>query len=250
MAKDSGMGARLYVTGVDLSGDTATVQIGEPAGTKAVTGIDKSAIERRLLLGDGSIGYGAHWNPTGAHVTLSALPRTDQPMTYVDKAVVGRPAASIIGKQLNYDGTRAADGGMDFTVMAQANGYGLEWGLMLTTGQQAFASASAGTALDYGAGVGTTNFGLQAWLHVFSIGSGSATVAIQSSTDNAATDAYANVTGAVFAAATAGGTAQRLETGRTQAVERWLRVNVTGTFTNLVAAVTVKRNLTEKIFFG
>lgn len=248
MAKESGLGARLYVTGVDLSGDVPSVQISAPRGTKDTTGINKEAFERILLLKDGAIGYAAHWNPTGAHVVLSALPTTDQPVTYVHRATIGQPAANIVAKQLNYDGTRAADGGLDFAVQAQANGFGLEWGEMLTAGEDTIASAGALDGYDYGAAIGTTAFGLQAYLHVFDIDSGSATVAIQHSDDDGSGDAYADVTGAVFNAASAGGTAQRLQTDRDESVKRWLRVNVSGAFTDLDLAVAVVKNRAEVLF--
>jgi hypothetical protein len=247
VAKQSGLGARLYVTGVDLSGDTASVATGSPRAVRDRTGIDKSAMERIYLRRDGSISYGAHWNPAGAHVVLSALPTADQPVTYAHRPTIGVPAASMVGKQINYDGTEAADGGLDFAVNALANGFGLEWGVMLTAGDDLLASAGAITGHDFGAAVGTTAFGLQAYLHVLDIDSGTATVAVQHSNDGG-TDPWANVTGAVFAGATAGATAQRLQTDRDESVKRWLRVNVTGTFTNLTLAVMAVKNRAEVLF--
>lgn len=253
MAKSSGLGARLYVAGVDLSGDVGSLQnLSTPRAVQDVTGINRSAMERIYLTRDGQLSYSAFFNPASdqAHPTLSALPTSDQPVTYAHRATLGAPAASLVAKQINYDGTRNQDGSLIFTVETLANGYGLEWGQMLTAGDDTLASADALDGLDYGASVGTTNFGLQAWLHVFDIDSGSATVAIQDSDDDGSGDAYGNVTGAVFNAATAAGTAQRLETGRTQAVKRWLRVNVTGTFTNLAFAVAVAKNESSILFFG
>lgn len=251
MSKQSGLGANFYVTGVDLSGDTgALTNISTPRAVKPVTGIDKPAFERVYLRRDGAISWAAHWNPDGAHVTLSALPTADQPVTYAHRAVIGDPAASMVGKQIGYDGTEAADGGLDFAIQALANGYGLEWGRMLTAGQDTLASTGAITGYDFGAGVGTTAFGLQAYLHVFDIGSGSAIVAIQDSDDDGDTDPWADVTDAVFNAATAGATAQRLATARNQSVKRWLRVNVTDTFTDLDFAVMVVKNRSEVLFGG
>jgi hypothetical protein len=248
MAKSSGLGARFYVTGVDLSGDVGSLQtISTPRTVQDATGIDKSAMERIYLTRDGLVAYSTFFNPATAHPTLSALPTADQPLTYAHRATIGAPTASMVAKQINYDGTRNQDGSLGFAVQALANGYGLEWGELLTAGDDTLASAGAITGLDYGAGIGTTDFGLQAWLHVFDIDSGSATVAIQDS-DDGGTDPWADVTGAVFTAASAGGTAQRLQTDRDESVKRWLRVNVTGTFTNLDFAVAVAKNLSAVVF--
>lgn len=248
MARASGLGANFYVNGVDLSGDVGSLQnISTPRGLQDVTGINKSGHERIYLTRDGQITYSAFFNPAGAHATLSPLSTADQPVTYAHRATLGAPAASMVAKQLNYDPTRDANGAISaINVQTLANGYGLEWGLMLTAGQDTFASADAGTGYDYGAGVGSTLFGLQAWLHVFDIDTGSATVAIQDSNDGG-TDPWVNVTDAVFNAASATGS-QRLQTGRTQAVKQWLRVNVTGTFTNLDCAVMVTKNTYSVVF--
>lgn len=85
-------------------------------------------------------------------------------------------------------------------------------------------------------GVGSeSNYGAAAYLHAFSIGSGSATVKVQDSADRIA---WADVPGLAFTAVT-GPTSQRVATGTTENVKRYVRVYVTGTFTNLVAAVSV-----------
>lgn len=88
----------------------------------------------------------------------------------------------------------------------------------------------------------STAFGLAAYLHAFSIGSGSATVRIQDSADRIA---WADVTGGAFTAVT-GATTQRIQTATNGTVRRYVRVNVTGTFTNLVAVVNVVRYLNQQ----
>jgi hypothetical protein len=82
----------------------------------------------------------------------------------------------------------------------------------------------AGTASDHGAA---------AYLHVFSIGSGSATITIQDSSDRVA---WADVPAAVFTAITAA-TTQRVATSTTENVKRYVRAYPTGSFTTLVAAI-------------
>jgi hypothetical protein len=147
----------------------------------------------------------------------------------------------MVAKQIDYKLSRNDDGSISGSVNMVSNGYGLNWGEQLTPGIATIGAAGAQASLDYGASVGTTNFGLVAYLQVFALTGTSATVAIQSSTDNGAGDAFADVTGAVFTAAT-GITAERIATGPTAAVERYLRVNVTGTFTLLWFSVMVARH--------
>lgn len=249
MTKQNGLGANFYVAGVNLSGDIGSLSaIAMPRPIKDVTGVDKEAFERLHLTKDGRIEYAAHWNPTGVHPTLSALPTADQPVMYTHRTTIGDPAAAMVGKQINYDGTRAADGGLDLAVQSLANGFGLEWGRLLTNGVEQTTGAGALAGLDYGTAVGTTAFGLQAYLHVFAFTGTSATIAIQDSDDDASTDPYADVTDAVFAAVTDAPGSQRLQTDRDQSVKRWLRISVAGTFSELDFAVAVKKNLHEVLF--
>jgi len=88
--------------------------------------------------------------------------------------------------------------------------------------------------IDRGAG-SASNFGAAAYLHAFSIGSGTANIKLQDSTDRVA---WNDLPAAAFTAVTAA-TTQRVVTSATENVARYVRVLVTGTFTNLVAAVTV-----------
>lgn len=250
MAKESGLGDNFYLGGYNLSGDIGAIDTisGGPEALE-VTGIDKSAKERIGGARIGMMEFTAWFNPAAAqaHPVLSALPTTDVVCNYARGTTLGDPGAGMVAKQVNYDGTRAADGAFSFKVSANANGYGLEWGDQLTAGSDNFTGSGAGTSIDYGATIGTTNFGLQAYLQVFAFTGTSATVAVQSSTDDGAGDAFADVTGAVFTAAT-GITAERIQTSRTQAVERYLRINITGTFSNLDLAVLVVKNLTSVTF--
>lgn len=250
MAKQTGLGDNLYVAGFNLSGDIGSVdEIGGGNEPLTLTGIDKSAYERGAGARDGRINMMSYFNPaTGAeHDVFSALPTTDVIVSYFRGSAIGSPAASMVAKQLNYDGTRGDDGAFTFKINAVANAYGLEWGEELTAGIATQGGAGALSSLDYGAAIGTTAFGLQAYLHVFSFTGTSITVAIQSSTDDGAGDAFADVTGAVFTAAT-GVTSQRIATATNASVERYLRVNTTGTFSAATFAVQVVRNLATPTF--
>ncbi|MEU6397877.1 hypothetical protein ABZ867_12955 [Streptomyces cinnamoneus] len=248
MSKQSGLGDNLYVAGYDVSGDISSLgAIGGGPAAMDVTGIDKSAFERIGGLRDGRLEWVSWFNPATdrAHDRFSALPTSDVLVTYCRGTALGSPAASMIGKQIDYSGTRADDGALSFAVQAQANGYGLEWCTQLTAGKRTDTAATNGTGVDFG--TGSTAFGLQAYLHVFAFTGTSVTVKLQESSDNGAGDAWADVTGGGFTAAT-GVTSQRIETARGQTVERYLRAVTTGTFSNAVFAVSVCRNDTSTVF--
>ena len=259
MAKQSGLGQAFYLGGYDLSGDTgAGNEIGGGlTGTQDVTGIDKSAYERVGLNRDGRLSWTSFFNPEKAtdipgtttdhaHAVLSSLPTTDRHLMWCTGASIGSPAACMVGKQIDYNPSRAADGSLTISVSAQANGYGLEWGDLLTAGARTDTTATNGTSLDLG--TGSTAFGLQAYLQVIAFTGTTATIKLQESSDNGAGDAWADVTGGAFTAVTAGPQAQRIQTGRTQTVERYLRVATSGTFTNLKFVVAVIRNPVSVVF--
>lgn len=256
MAKQSGLQQNLYVDGLDISGDTQSFsKLGGGCAVLEFTGIDKLAFERKGGLRDGGITATTFFNPgslvfanplvdTGSHALLRQMPLTDRILTFADlQSGVG---GAIVAKQGTYDATRAADGALTINVDAMANGFGFEWGDQLTSGKLTQGGAGNGTPLDSGAA--TTNFGAQAYLQVFNFVGTSAVVKIQSSTDNAVGDPYADVAGLTFTTVTTAPTAERIQTGRTAAIERWLRVVTTGTFSALTFAVMVVRNQTAVDF--
>lgn len=242
MSKQSGLGDALYIAGYDLSGDIGAVNsiAGGPAALE-VTGIDKLAPERIGGLRDGHIDYTAFFNTAvgRAHARLSPLPTSDVIISYFRGTTLGGASANLVAKQLNHDGTRADDGAFTFAGSNVGNGYGLEWGTSMTAGKRTDSTATNGTSVDFG--TGSTTFGLQAYLHVFAFTGTSVTVKLQESSDNGVGDAFADVVGGGFTAAT-GVTSQRIATSSVQTVERYLRVVTTGTFSNAVFAVSVARN--------
>jgi hypothetical protein len=248
MGKQGGMGDNLYVAGYNLSGDIGSLgRIGGGPAALEVTGIDKGSPERIGGLRDGQMSYSAWFNKTAgqAHPRLSLLPNADVLMTYCRGIALGSPAAGLIAKQINYDGNRDTAGNLSFAVDAQANGYGLEWGQQLTAGRRTDVAATNGTGVDFG--TGSTLFGLQAYLHVFAFTGTSVTVKLQESSDNGVGDAWVDVVGGGFTAAT-GITSQRIETARGQTVERYLRAVTTGVFSNAVFAVMAVRNDVSVVF--
>lgn len=249
MAKQAGPGDRLFVAGYDLSGDIGSLgRIGGGlAGTQDVTGINKEAMERVGLARDGSLEYVAFWNVAidRAHKRLSLLPASDQILTYCRGTALGSPAASLVGKQINYDPSRAADGSLTIAVQALANAYGIDWGRQMTAGIRTDTGATNGSSVDFG--IGSTVFGLQAFLHVTAFTGTSVTIKLQESSDNGVGDAWTDVVGGAFAAAT-GVTSQRIATTSGQTVERYLRVVTSGTFSSASFLVTVTRNDTAVSF--
>lgn len=156
MTKTSGLGDFLLVGGYDLSNDIASLEsISQPLALIDVTAIDESAHERIAGLGDGSMAFTTHFNPALAqeHKVFSVLPRTDVHMMYGNQRSIGNPAATQIGKQIDYAPTRGADGSLKTALAAQANGFGLEWGVQLTAGPTALASALTGNASTFEGGI-------------------------------------------------------------------------------------------------
>lgn len=239
------MGANFYAGGVDVSGDIGQVNsLSTPLSVGDVTGIDKFAMERIGLKKDGALQATTWWNTARVHAVLSLLPTTDVTFSYYQGTAIGNDSFNMVAKQLNYDPTRAADGMLTTTFSAQANGFGGEWGVQLTAGMRTDVAATNGASLDNAA---STAFGLQAYLHVFSVVGTSVTVTLQDSPDNAA---WTNVTGGGFAAMLAGAhSAERIATANNQAVARYLRVITTGVFTSAVFAVSVVRNSIAGVSF-
>ena len=245
MAKQSGLGDNAYLGGYNLSGDVAALSTirGGPAALD-VTAIDKFAHERVGGLRSGEISFNTWFNDAaaGEHVALKGLPTADVQVMYCRGTALGNQAAAMVGKQVNYDWTRGADGSLQGAVQCLDNGYGLEWCRLLTPAPRTDLGATTGASVDDGA---ASAFGLSAYLQVLAWNGVDATVKIQESSDNGATDPFADVTGGGFAQITST-KAERIQTSLTLAVERYLRaVSITtGGFTSLVFAVAYNRHLT------
>lgn len=250
MAKRSGLGMAFLVDGYNLSGDTR--DLGEIGGGNTpfdMTGIDKYAFERIGGMRDGRLAWTAHFNPAVGqeHDVLSTLPTGDRVATACFATTIGSEGVSINTKQIGYDWTRGANGELSIAVSSQSNGYGLEFGTLHTATPRTDTAATAGAGVD---GVAGTSFGLQAYLQVTSFAGTDVTVKLQSSSDNGVGDAWADVTGGAFTQIAAGPQAQRIQTARNLAIERYLRVTTTTSagFTSLVFTVMVARNLSEVTF--
>jgi hypothetical protein len=246
MSKQGGLGARYYLAGNDLSGDIQDVKIASPVGQLDVTDITQSAHSRLGGLRDASMGVTSYFDPSVAHPVFAALPTTDVIGTFAVGAAIGSPAASMVGKQLNYDGTRATDGMFTFTVDETANGFGLEWGVLLTAGMRTDTGAVNGTAWDFGGA--SPSVGAQAYLHVAAFVGTDVTIKLQDSANNSA---FSDVTGGGFTQVTGGAPlAQRIATAGNLQVREYVRaVTVTsGGFSSVTFAVVVVVNQTAVVF--
>jgi len=246
VAKQSGLGSNLYCDGFNLSGDALSYEIGVESELLETTGIDKSAMERIQGLRTSTASFTSWFNDaTGQQFDALKVPvaANGKLVTFTHGTTLGNAAAAGVFHQASFAGNRGDDGAFTFESEFQSiGGVPMEWGVQGTAGVRTDTTATAGTAIDFGASPGTTNFGVAAYLQVFSFTGTSCTVKLQESSDNSG-DAYADVTGGAFTAAT-GRTTQRIQTATNLAVERFLKVTTTGTFSSCAFHVTIVRYLT------
>lgn len=122
MAKQSGLGwTTLSVddssgTPQDIRNDITNFQFATPRAVQDVTGVDKSAIERILLLADFSITLNGVFNEAAnmSHEVFATVPSTSVPRT-VSLAISGRTLACET-LFTDYPITRAASGELTFAV--------------------------------------------------------------------------------------------------------------------------------------
>lgn len=238
MAKQSGLGNNFYVGGYDLSGDTASLNIaGSARPTFEVTGVNQSAIDRVLGLSTGIISFESHFNDAALkqHVALSSLPTTDRVAIYSVGETLNDTAAGLVCKQLNYDWTRGNDGSLSLACELQGSaGSPLEWGNILTTGVQTVSSAANTTSIDQSA---SSSQGARAYIMNFTLSSGSPVVKIQDSpNDSSWSDLI------TFSTSSAASAERKTVTGT---INRYVRLNLSGTFSALALAVILIRGTAQ-----
>ena len=135
MAKQSGLGWTTFTveesdgsTANDLRNDITNFQMATPRGVQDVTGIDKSAMERILLLADLSYTLNGVFNPSAnkSHRTFRTASSTSTQRT----TVTGIAGESMTAQCLptDYALTRAADGSFTWSVpMVLADGTVPTW---------------------------------------------------------------------------------------------------------------------------
>lgn len=121
MAKESGLGwTTLSVddasgTPQAIKNDVTNFEFATPRGVQEVTGVDKSAFERLLLLADFSINLNGVFNDAAnvSHAVLKTVPSTSVART-VSLAISGQTLANECIFS-DYSMTRAADGSLTWT---------------------------------------------------------------------------------------------------------------------------------------
>jgi hypothetical protein len=219
---------------VTITGGTLTsVKInGTQVGTTAGTYV--------LLAGQNiSITYtvAPTWNWVGVlaeHNALATLPRTDTIATYFRGTAVGNAAASCLGVQLNYDGTRDNTGQLTLQAQVESDKFGLEWGTQLTPGLRADTAATTGTSRDDGA---LSTFGAQAYVQLTALVGTNVDIKIEHSVDNTTFTTLID-----FGSMTTPNQSARGFVSNTTTVNRYLRVTTTGTFTYAQFGVQITRN--------
>jgi hypothetical protein len=93
-------------TATDIRNDITNLQFASPRGVQDVTGIDKSALERLLLLADFSIQLNGVFNAALSHTVLATIPSTS-----VNRVV----SVTVNAKNFNQGTTGAGNGAVLFT---------------------------------------------------------------------------------------------------------------------------------------
>lgn len=249
MTKRGGLGQRFFVGGFDISGDIGSFQrIGGGNAPLEYTDITQLAHERKGGKRDGGIDFTAYFNPAAsrAHPVLKTLPTADVIATALMSTTLGDDAASVVSKQVNYDPTRGEDGSLTFNTQALANGFGLEWGTLLTAGLRQDTTATNGASVDFGSAQPGA-FGAQMYVHLNAFTGTSVTIKLQSSSDNGAGDAFSDVASYTTGALTTAPQAVRVAVSGTT-LERYLRIVTTGTFSVADFVVQFSRNETAVAF--
>jgi hypothetical protein len=120
MAKVSGITTSVTVDDADgsariITNDVTSLTTNTSRGVQDVTGLDKSAMERLLLLSDGTITINGVFNTaalTGSHTVLSTITDND-----TRTVAIGYPGATLTMEMLahTYNLSRAQDGSLTFT---------------------------------------------------------------------------------------------------------------------------------------
>lgn len=98
----------------DISNDVLSINIGNPRNSVDITGLDKSAVERLLLLADGTVDITVQYNTaasTGSHTVLKTISSTSVART-VTLTPLGGSALSMEMIGTNYALTRGQDGNL------------------------------------------------------------------------------------------------------------------------------------------
>lgn len=243
MAKSSGLDVRCYVAGYDISGDAnALNNLGYNDELQDITDLTLSATARQKGRTDGHVTVNGWFNNAtdrlnDALQVSSKLPTTDRNVLIPLGSAIGDNSWMLVAKQSNFDVDNKPGDAISVSSKFEANDYGLQSALMLTAHDDTHASASNNASVDNG---GSSATGAMAMLELFDVDSGTVTVVVQDSADDAS---FAAISGLSFTGATMR-TSERLETSATATIRQYLRAATTGTFTNADFACAIKRGTT------
>jgi hypothetical protein len=122
MAKTSGLGATINVdtsggTPTNISNDITNFQFATPRAVQDITGVDKSAMERLLLLADYSVTFNGVFNPALSHTVFNDVASDDTLRTTKIQPIAGStPYLSTECLYTDYPITRADGGELTFAV--------------------------------------------------------------------------------------------------------------------------------------
>lgn len=175
------------------------------------------------------------WTAIGTeHNALAVLPTADAIAMWFHGTALQNTASAINAKQINYDPTRDNTGNLTVAVELQSNGFGCEFGEMLTAGLRTDTAATVGPAITDTA---QTAFGAQAYIMLTGFVGTSVTIAITHCTTVGGSYTTLLTTSAMTAIG-----AQRVVVSNVTTVDQFLKVTTTGTFSYAQFAVVFCRN--------
>lgn len=249
MAISSGLAELLLVDEFNLGPVTQQLN-----GAMEINQLDHTTIDLSAVRRNGGKRHG-RLNPTvffddaagGSVPVLANAPTTDRAVSWLLGQTRGDGAMCMVAKQVSFGPQVDQAGMLTIPVNCEANNYGLEGARQLTNGGfENATTASTTTGIDEYGAVGSTDFGAQAFLHVEAFTGTSCTIAVQDSDDNGV-DPWADC-GLTFTAVTGVGWERIATSSDTENIKRWLRCDLTGTFSNIDFSVMVVRNYTARAF--
>lgn len=239
MAKVNGLGVRLYAAGYDLSGDVNVVDgMGYTQQMLDVTTLDVAATARIAGLSDDALTVNGWFEATSDHAAYTSntgkMPTADQIVFTQMGTALGDPFAGMTAKEATYVVTRASGAALATTATYSSTaGEQAEWGVTLTASKTTNVSGSSGTGVDNAA---SSANGCVAYLEAMSLVSGTCVVKVQHSTDNVTfTDLI------TFTSVTTAGVPFAQRSTASGTINRYLRVNTSGTFSTIVFVAGVAR---------
>src|ERR1044072_3497934 len=113
MGGKGGLDCHLAVDGIDLTGDTGSIDLlSSPRGTYQKTGLDDDAMVRIYGRKDFMCEFTSYFNTDAgqAHASWKTLPTTDRHAMVTYSGLIGGSGYGTIAEQLNHAGTRPEDG--------------------------------------------------------------------------------------------------------------------------------------------